>query len=124
MFKSFKGLSKYNASHIASRRDRSIIFKQTLLDAAISNEFGFKEQDILPLFVKYQSKRQILIDIFSFLTYVVQLPTQFYLRRLRNSNFIPKNNRDSDASSSQEYLDWHLRSPKGFPRSQSKTKPS
>ena len=78
---------------IAVDRDRSIAFKETLLDAAIKNEFGFKEQDILPLFVKYQSKRQILIDLFSFLTYVVQLPTRFYLRRLRNSNFVLKNNR-------------------------------
>ena len=68
--------------------DRSIIFKETLLDAALKNEFGFKEQDILPLFVKYQSKRQILIDIISFLTYVVQLPTQFYLRRLHRRKLI------------------------------------
>ena len=98
MFKSFNGLSKDNASHIASRCDRSIIFKETLLDAAISNEFGFKEPDILPLFVKYQSKRQILINIFSFLTYVVQLPTRFYLRRLQNSNFVSNNNRNSQAS--------------------------
>ena len=74
-------------------RDRSIVFKETLLDAAIKNEFGFQERDILPLFVKYQSKRQIIIDIFSFLTYVVQLPTQFYLRRLRNNNFVLKKNR-------------------------------
>ena len=78
---------------IALRGERSITFKETLLDAAIKNEFGFKEQDILPLFVKYQSKRQILIDLFSFLTYVVQLPTRFYLRRLQNSNFVLKNNR-------------------------------
>ena len=76
--------------------DRSILFKETLLDAAIKNEFGFKEQDILPLFTKYQSKRQILVDILSFLTYVVQLPTRFYLRRLRNSNFVLKNNRGCD----------------------------
>ena len=76
------------------KSDRSITFKETLLDAAIKNEFGFKEQDILPLFAKYQSKRQILIDLLSFSTHVVQLPTRFYLRRLQNSNFIPKNNRD------------------------------
>lgn len=69
--------------------DRSIIFKETL-DASINKEFGFQEQDILPLFVKYQSKRQILIDIFSFFTYVLQLPTQLHLRRLQNSNFMPK----------------------------------
>ena len=86
MFKSPKGF--------ASRRDRSIVFKETLVDAAINNEFGFKEQDILPLFLKYQSKRQILIDIFSFLTYVVQLPTRFYLQRLRNRNLVLKKNRD------------------------------
>ena len=71
--------------------DRSIVFKETLLDAALKNELGFKEPDILPLFVKYQSKRQLIVDILSFLTYVVQLPTQFYLRRSRNSNFVPKN---------------------------------
>ena len=76
------------------KSDRSIIFKETLLDAAIKNECSFKEQDVLPLFVKYQSKRQFLIDILSFLTYVVQLPTRFYLWRLRDSNFVLKNNRD------------------------------
>ena len=85
MLKSPKGLVLH--------RDRSIIFKETLLDAAMKNKFGFKEQDILPLFAKYQSKRQILIDILSFLTYVVQLPTQFYLRRSQNSSFVPKENR-------------------------------
>lgn len=69
--------------------DRSIIFRETL-DASINQEFGFQEQDILPLFMKYQSKRQILIDIFSFFTYVLQLPTQLHLRRLQNSNFMPK----------------------------------
>ncbi len=68
--------------------DRSIIFKETLLDASIKNEFGFQERDILPLFLKYQSKRQILINIVSFMTYVVQLPTQFYLRRLQRSNTV------------------------------------
>ena len=72
--------------------DRSTIFKETL-DASINQEFGFQEKDILPLFVKYQSKRQILIDIFSFFTYVLQLPTQLHLRRLQNSNFMP-NKRD------------------------------
>ena len=76
------------------KSDRSSIFKETLLDAAINNEFGFKEPDILPLFVKYQSKRQILVDILSFLTYVFRLPTRLYLRRLQNSNFVLKNNRD------------------------------
>lgn len=87
MFKSSRKLIK----DIASRSDRSNIFKETLLDAAINNEFGFKEEDILPLFAKYQSKRQIIIDILSFSTYVVQLPTQFHLRRSRNSNFVPRN---------------------------------
>ena len=67
--------------------DRSIIFRETL-DASINQEFGFQEKDILPLFVKYQSKRQILISIFSFFTYILQLPTQFHLRRLQNSKFI------------------------------------
>ena len=70
------------------KRDRSILFKKTLLDASIKNEFGFQEQDILPLFLKYQSKRQIIINIVSFMTYVVQLPTQFYLRRLQRGNTV------------------------------------
>ena len=69
--------------------DRSIIFRETL-DASINKEFGFQEKDILPLFLKYQSKRQILIDTFSFFTYILQLPTQLHLRRLQNSNFMPK----------------------------------
>ncbi|WP_319419380.1 hypothetical protein [Pleurocapsa sp. FMAR1] len=75
------------------KSDRSIIFKETLLHASIKNEFGFQEQDILPLFLKYQSKRQTLINVVSFMTYVVQLPTQFYLRRLQRSNTVyqPKN---------------------------------
>ena len=72
---------------LTADRDRSTIFKEILLDAALKNEFGFKEQDILPLFIKYQSKRQILIDLISFLTYVVQLPTRFYLRRAHKSKF-------------------------------------
>lgn len=88
MLKSPKGFLKDTASHIASDDDRSIIFKEILLDAALENEFGFKEQDVLPLFVKYQSKRQILIDLISFLTYVVQLPTRLYLRRMRKSKFV------------------------------------
>ena len=67
-------------------RDRSIIFKEILSNASIKNELGFKEQDILPLFVKYQNKRQVLIDLFSFLTYVLKLPTQVYLRRLQRKN--------------------------------------
>lgn len=67
--------------------DRSIIFKETL-DTSINQEFGFQEKDILPLFMKYQSKRQILISIFSFFTYILQLPAQFHLRRLQNSKFI------------------------------------
>lgn len=75
------------------KSDRSTIFKQTLLDAAVKNQFSFQEKDILPLFLKYQSKRQILLDVFSFLTYVLRLPTLFYLRRLRNSNFMPQKNR-------------------------------
>ncbi len=70
------------------KRDRSILFKETLLDASLKNEFGFQEQDILPLFLKYQSKRQILINIVSFMTYVVQLATQFYLRRLQRGNTV------------------------------------
>ena len=87
-----------SSKKVALDRDRSITFKETLLDAAINNEFGFKEQDVLPLFVKYQSKRQIIIDLLSFLTYVVQLPTRLYLRRLRNSNFVLQNNRGCEAS--------------------------
>lgn len=63
--------------------DHSTIFKETVIDALIQNEFGFQEKDILPLFSKYQNKRQILIDIFSFFTYVLQLPTQLYLKKLR-----------------------------------------
>lgn len=69
------------------KSDRSTIFKEVLLDASIENRFGFQERDILPLFVKYHSKRQIIIDLFSFLTYVVQLPTKFYLRRLQKNKF-------------------------------------
>ena len=90
----------------ASSCDRSTIFKNTLLDAALKNELGFKEQDILPLFLKYQSNRQIIIDFVSFLTakggqaqalpsqgrerltYVLQLPARFYLRRLRKDKFV------------------------------------
>jgi hypothetical protein len=49
------------------KKDSSIIFKKILLQASLENEFGFKEADILPLFVKYQRKRQLLINIFSFL---------------------------------------------------------
>ena len=67
-------------------RDRSIIFKETLSNALAKNEFGFQEQDISPLFIKYQNKRRILIDFFSFLTYVLKLPTQVYLRHLRTKN--------------------------------------
>lgn len=70
------------------KSDRSIIFKETLLDASIKNKFGFQEKDILPLFNKYQSKRLILINFVSFLTYVLQLPTLLYLRRLRKNNTI------------------------------------
>ena len=90
MFQILKGLLKdvtplwYTASH----RDRSTIFKQVLLDASIENKFGFQEQDILPLFVKYHSKRQIIIDLFSFSTYVLQLPTKFYLRRLQKKQVV------------------------------------
>lgn len=68
--------------------DRSTIFKQVLLDASVENKFGFQEQDILPLFVKYHSKRQIIIDLLSFSTYVLQLPTKFYLRRLQKNKFV------------------------------------
>lgn len=75
------------------KSDRSTIFRQTLLDAALNNQLGFQEKDILPLFLKYQSKRQILLNVFSFLTYVLKLPTLFYLKRLRNSNFVPQKNR-------------------------------
>ncbi len=89
----YKGLLKDTPSDIplwynASRRDRSIIFKETLLDASIKNKLGFQEKDILPLFNKYQSKRQILINFVNFLTYVLQLPTFLYLRRLRKNNTI------------------------------------
>lgn len=72
------------------KSDRSIIFKETLLDASIKNKFGFQERDILPLFNKYHSKRQILINLVSFLTYILQLPTRLYLRRLQYKNFIFK----------------------------------
>ena len=76
--------------HIASHRDRSIVFQETLLDALQKNPLNFQESDILPLFLKYRRNRQILIDLVSFLTYVLRLPTQIYLRRLRNSKFVPK----------------------------------
>ena len=59
------------------KKDKSIIFKD-LLNASIKNEFGFQEQDILPLFIKYQSKRQLLINTSNFLSYVLQLGTHFY----------------------------------------------
>lgn len=88
MFKKPKGLPKDAASHITSCRDRSTIFKQVLLDASIENKFGFQERDILPLFVKYHTKRQIIIDFFSFSTYVLQLPTKFYLRRLQKNKLV------------------------------------
>ena len=65
------------------KSDRSIIFRETLLEASYKNKLGFQERDVLPLFIKYQSKRQIFIDILSFMTYVLHLPTQFYLRRWR-----------------------------------------
>ena len=99
MFNSPKGF--------ASHHDRSIIFKKTLLDAALKNEFGFKEQDVLPLFLKYQSKRQIAIDIISFLTFVAQLPTRFYLRRLRKRKFV--------LNPSQSRFDWFTTSSKCEP---------
>ena len=104
MLNSPKGFLKDTAPHIAPHHDRSIIFKETLLDAAIKNELGFKEQDILPLFLKYQSKRQILIDIVSFLTYVVRLPMRFQLRRLRKDKYV------LDRSSSR--FDWFRTSSK------------
>ena len=105
MLNSSKGFVKdLHSNNTASRCDRSIIFKETLLDAALKNEFGFKEQDILPLFVKYQSKRQILIDIISFLTYIVQLPMRFQLRRLRKDKYVLK--------PSQSRFDWFTSSVK------------
>lgn len=77
------------------RGDRSTIFKEVLLHTLTENNFGFQEKDILPLFTKYQSKRQIIIDLVSFFTYVLQLPTYFYLRRLQRKKLIdtkaPKN---------------------------------
>ena len=85
MFKSSRLLT---SKAIPSRGDRSIIFKDVLLNASVENEFGFQEKDILPLFVKYQSKRQLIIDVVSFLTYVLQLPTHFYLRRLQRNKLI------------------------------------
>ena len=75
--------------------DRSTIFKQVLLDASIENKFGFQEQDILPLFVKYHSKRQIIIDLLSFSTYVLQLPTKFYLRRLQKKQVCSQSRKKS-----------------------------
>ena len=97
MFKRSKGLVEFNLRS-QPRQDSSIVFKETLLNAALKNEFGFKEQDILPLFVKYQSKRQILIDLISFMTYVVRLPTKFYLRSMRKNKFI--------LNRSQSRFDW------------------
>ena len=94
MFKSPKGLASRSTEETsatlfpATHRDRSIIFKQVLLDASIKNKFGFQEQDILPLFVKYHSKRQFIIDLLSFSTYVLQLPTKFYLRRLQKNQVV------------------------------------
>ena len=85
-----KGLIKDDAWH----RDRSIIFRETLLDALQKNRLNFQESDILPLFLKYRRNRQILIDLVSFLTYVLRLPTQLYLRRLRNSKFVPQDSGD------------------------------
>ncbi|MGF1590716.1 MAG: hypothetical protein ACFCU7_16030 [Pleurocapsa sp.] len=88
MFKRPKELPSLKNLLRIARRDRSMIFKETLLDASSKNKFGFQEKDILPLFEKYQSKRQILINFVSFLTYVLQMPTLFYLRRLNRSNTI------------------------------------
>lgn len=68
-------------------RDSSIIFKEILLDASAQNPLGFQEGDFQPLFNKYQRNRQILINIISFCTYVLQLPTLFFLRRRRHSSF-------------------------------------
>ena len=82
------------SAHIASHCDRSIIFKETLLDALQKNQPNFQESDILPLFLKYRRNRQILIDMAGFLTYVLRLPTQIYLRRLRNSKFVPEDSGD------------------------------
>ena len=103
MFRSTKVLASWNSCswglssnekpprpHSASHRDRSIVFRETLLDALQKNQFSFQESDILPLFLKYQRNRQLLIDLVSFLTYVLRSPTQIYLRRLRNSQFVPK----------------------------------
>ena len=110
MLNSNKGLLplQNNASHNRSTyRDRSILFKEILLDASIKNEFGFKEQDILPLFLKYQSKRQVLIDILSFFTYIFQLPTLFYLRRFHKNKYILER--------SPSHFDWFTTSSKHKP---------
>ena len=115
MLNSSKGLQIFGSAPVEtrsdgeshrSRRDRSIIFKETLLDAALKNEFGFQERDILPLFAKYQSKRQILIDLISFLTYIVQLPTRLYLCRLRKGKY--------ELKPSQSHFDWFTSSVKLF----------
>ena len=69
-------------------QDRSVVFKEILLDASFKNPFGFQERDLIPLFNKYQRNRQFLINIISFCTYVLQLPTLPFLRRRRDSNFM------------------------------------
>ena len=73
--------------------DRSIIFKN-VLDTSLKNQFDFQEQDILPLFLKYQRKRRILIDLATFLAHVLQLPTRIYWQWLKNSNFMLKSSGD------------------------------
>lgn len=72
------------------KSDRSIIFKN-VLDSSLKNQFDFQERDILPLFLKYQRKRRILIDLVTFLAHVLQLPTRIYWQWLKNSNFGLKN---------------------------------
>ncbi|MBE9048379.1 hypothetical protein IQ255_29000 [Pleurocapsales cyanobacterium LEGE 10410] len=74
--------------------DRSTVFRQTLLDASIKNPLGFRERDLIPLFDKYQRNRQIAIDVLSFLTYVLKLPTLPFLRHWRHSNFALLNRKD------------------------------
>ena len=69
-------------------QDRSVVFKEILLDASARNPLSFKERDLVPLFDKYQRNRQFLINLISFCTYVLQLPTLPFLRRKRDSNFM------------------------------------
>ena len=100
-------LSPNTASRCQKHQDFSSVFKEILLDASVKNEFGFKERDILPLFLKYQNKRQFISNILSFFTYVFQLPTLFYLQQFRKDKY--------SLCSSSSRFDWFTTNSKRKP---------